>query len=212
MRPHDHQREEDADIADDGVAQREGGDRRDEDGDEGAERGEACGEGGGEPGDAGDQPGRPVQRQHGAEEGGDALAALEAETDGKDVPDKGAERGERHQDFAAPERRGAEPGEEDAAGDKGRDGAFAGVEEEREEGELLVAGAQDVGRADIARADVADVAEARPAGEDLAEGNGAEGIAEHEGSGEIRHGRAPTGGGQGLDDHSWVSCARRPAT
>jgi hypothetical protein len=42
-----------------------------------------------------------------------------------------------------------------------RDAGLADIEDEREEGEILAAGAQNVGRADIARADLPDVAEPR---------------------------------------------------
>ena len=59
-------------------------------------------------------------------------------------------------------------------------GAFQHVEQQRRGGEPLVAGAQHIGRADIAGADVAHVAKAGGAGQQQAERDRAEQIAESE--------------------------------
>ena len=71
---------------------------------------------------------------------------------------------------------GSEPGGGEEHGRR----ALEPVAEEGGGGERLVAGPQHVGGADIARADGADVAEAGEAGEDQAEGNGAEEVADDE--------------------------------
>src|SRR5262249_3787662 len=58
-------------------------------------------------------------------------------------------------------------------------GALAAVEQERRRRQPLAAGAQHIGGADIARADLTDVAEARRPGQQQAEGDGAQEIAQH---------------------------------
>ncbi len=59
-------------------------------------------------------------------------------------------------------------------------GALQQVEQERERGKALVAGAQDIGGADIAGADLTEIAEPGELGEEQSEGDGAEQIAERE--------------------------------
>ena len=63
---------------------------------------------------------------------------------------------------------------EDRAGDQYRGRALAAVEQERGERRALVAGAEDVGRADIAGADLSDVAVPGETAEDQPERNGAQ--------------------------------------
>ena len=55
---------------------------------------------------------------------------------------------------------------------------FRVIQQQRGCGKFLVAGAQHIGRADIAGTDLADIAEPGHAGEDEAEGDRAEQIAE----------------------------------
>ena len=59
-------------------------------------------------------------------------------------------------------------------------GAFQQVEQQRERGKRLVAGAQDIGGADIAGADLAQIAEPGVFGQQQSERDGAEQIADHE--------------------------------
>ena len=68
----------------------------------------------------------------------------------------------------------------EAAGDQHGGRALQRVEQQRRGGKPLVAGAQHIGRADIAGADLADVAEAGGAGQQQAERDRAEQIAEDE--------------------------------
>ena len=64
--------------------------------------------------------------------------------------------------------------------DQHRDGAFEHVAEQGRGGQAFAAGAQHVGGADIARADRADVASAGEPGQDQAERDRAEQIADDE--------------------------------
>ena len=61
-------------------------------------------------------------------------------------------------------------------------GALERIEQQRQRGEALVAGAQHVGGADVAGADVAHVAEAGRARQKIAEGDRAEQVAERRGA------------------------------
>ena len=87
-------------------------DRRGGRGDQRRERGDAEGDGGGEPGGAGGEARRPGERQRQAEEGRDPLAAAEAEPDREEVAEEGGEArdhrrrlaGERPGDAAPPPR------------------------------------------------------------------------------------------------------------
>jgi hypothetical protein len=81
---------------------------------------------------------------------------------------------------------------EEAGGDDG-DGALARVEDEGEEGREPIAGAEHVGRADVARADLADVAQPHRAGDDDAEGDGAEEVGQRRDDQEDEGGRGEVG-------------------
>jgi len=58
--------------------------------------------------------------------------------------------------------------------DQQGDRALARIQDQGGDSQILAPGAQDVGRADVARTDLAHVARARRAGQDDAEGNGAQ--------------------------------------
>ena len=64
-----------------------------------------------------------------------------------------------------------------AGGNKGGDTRFGGIKQNGEQGQVFASGAQNIGGADVAGADFADVAVAGHAGQNQAEGNGAEQIA-----------------------------------
>ena len=132
-------------------------------GGERGERGVAEGEGHREPDPGGEKAEAEGEREHRAEEGRDALAALEAEPDREEVPEEGEKAGKL---------RGVLAG--DRAGDEDRGRALAAIEQERRGGGALVARPEHVRRADVARTDLAQVAEAHQAGEHHAEGDGAE--------------------------------------
>ena len=74
--------------------------------------------------------------------------------------------------------RAAGKGPSRRAASRTADGALGAVQQQRRRRQLLAAGAQHVGGADIARADRADVAEAGGAGEQQAEGDRAEQVAD----------------------------------
>src|SRR5690606_15821857 len=90
--------------------------------------------------------------------------------------------------------------------------AFQGIEQQGEGGELAVAGAQYVGRADIAGANLAHIAESGEAGEDKPERNGADEIAAKQCS---HHKRQPSSPAHGFN-HSEIppqdECTLDPAT
>ena len=113
---------------------------------------------------------RPEQAEQHADIGRDALAALEAEPDRKQVAEKRAECGDHRG------RRSAE-----VAGDDNGHGAFQHVAEQRRGGQALAAGAQHVGRADIAGADRAQILRAGDLRQDHAERDRAEQVADDKG-------------------------------
>ena len=86
--------------------------------------------------------GRPIESEQHAEIGRDAFAAAKAEPHRKEMAEKGAEPG-GHGGV------GAEMRPQPYGG-----GAFQQIEQQRERRQALVAGAQDIGRADIAGADL----------------------------------------------------------
>ena len=109
------------------------------------------------------EPCRPGHAKQAAEEGRDALAALETEPDRENMAEKGAETGD-----SAP-----------VSGEKAENSSTAAVALSASSsrvrgGDILAASAQHVGRADIARADRAHVAETGRPGQQQAEGDGAE--------------------------------------
>lgn len=104
-----------------------------------------------------------------SEGGGDAFAAFEAQPDGVDVAEDGAEGGKG---FSVLQWDGGEAGREgDAAGEPDGDESLADVEREGEHAEFFCAGADDVGRSDIAAALLANVLFEKETNEDEAEGN-----------------------------------------
>src|SRR5262249_10268161 len=111
-----------------------------------------------------------------ADIGGNALAALELEPHWKEVADEGAEAGGERKAHIV----GARECEHGNC-------TLERIAEQRRGRKPLAPGAQHVGGADIAGADVAQVLGTGRRGEDEAERNGAEQIAECEG-GEEEHG------------------------
>src|SRR5581483_10415446 len=105
------------------------------------ERGIARGEGDNQPDGAEGDAGRPVKPEQDTDIGGDPFAAVEAEPDGEEMAEKGAEPGQERRRLAPvrSEQHGGRP--------------LGSIEEERQRGELLGARAQDIGRPDIAGAD-----------------------------------------------------------
>ena len=89
---------------------------------------------------------------------------------------KSAERGEEHG--------GARRKISDA---QNRDGSLQEIEEKGQRGQILAAGAQNIGRANIAGADRAQVLGARRARQDEAKRNCAANIAEQNGENALKH-------------------------
>ena len=89
-------------------------------------------------------------------------------------------------------KKGAERGEERGArrktgNDPNRDGTLQEIEEKGQRGQILAAGAKNVGRANIAGADRAEVCSARHARQNEAERNRAANIAEQKGENAWKH-------------------------
>src|SRR5438309_1417986 len=111
---------------------------------------------------------RQAEAHDDAEIGRDPLAALETEPDGREVADQGGDGGELHGDREQPggHHHGGAP--------------LRHVEQQSGGGEALAAGPQHVGGADIARADGAQIAGARRLGQQQAERDRAQAIAERD--------------------------------
>ena len=154
------------------VRQEQGGGRKDDGGEDGGERDVLCRAEGEDEDDEAGERGEGCEGEEDSEGGGDAFAAFEAEPDGVDVAEDGAERGES---FSVLERDGREAGcEDDSAGEPDGEESFAGIEDEGENAELFCAGADDIGGSDVAAALFADVLLEEKADEDESEGDGAE--------------------------------------
>ena len=99
-----------------------------------------------EPDDAKGQAGRPGNGEKTAEEGRDPFAAPKFLPGRKQMAKKGAERGDERKGARRKMRNG-----------QNRDGTLQKIEEKGERGQVLAAGARNVGRANIAGADRAKV-------------------------------------------------------
>src|SRR5271163_3472757 len=151
--------------------------------------------------------GRPAGADQAAEKGRHALAAAKAQPHGIEMAEKGARRAGKAGRFVMKQDRRQEI----------REGRLQRVENERRSGEILAPCAQHIGRADIAGADGAQVRGAREPGQQEAERDRAEEIAERQRDERVyavernRHGRcAPRkNGGSRREPYS---CAMFPAT
>src|ERR1700691_500086 len=121
----------------------------------------------GQPDRAGGQPDRPGGGDQHAIGGGGALATLEAQPDGEAVANDRADAGPQHRLGSA------EPCREQDGG-----GALQPVQQQRRGCDGLVAGAQDVGRADVAGTDASDVAPGGGLGKQQTARDGAEQVAQ----------------------------------
>ncbi len=146
-----------------------------------------------EPDGAEEQGCRPKDASQHADVGRDALAALEVEPDGKEMAQEGAQSGEKSRVDGEAGVRPADP----MCHEHG-DGALHRIEQKRQSREALVSGPQNVGGADVSRADLAHVAQSGGPGEQIAEGDRSQEIAERR---EARVPERPFPGFRALVDH-----------
>src|SRR5215217_9020819 len=129
-----------------GLAEEPQDNRRRGAGNQGGERGILGGESDPEPDQAEDQRRQGLEADQDADEGGDALAALELEPDREEVAEEGAE-GRHRREFRSP-----------LGGDQHRDRALERIGKQGCRRQAFPPCPQDVGGADIAGPDLADIA------------------------------------------------------